>query len=109
MTQKKVSVLECKNEELEQYGRRLCLRIGASSDGILDKVKSLIMESERGTAYVIIDRVHRISKGHKAKTRKAPCKSIIVRFSRFRHMILFYRNRNKLKYVKVWLDITKEQ
>ena len=50
--QKRVSVLECKNEELEQYGRRLCLRIegvppveNETSDDVLDEVKSLITES----------------------------------------------------------------
>ena len=50
--QKQVSVLECKNEELEQYKRRLCLRIecvpsvkNKSSDDVLAKVKSLITES----------------------------------------------------------------
>ena len=43
--QKQVSGLECKTEELDQYDRRLCLRIAGvpsveneSSDDILDKV-----------------------------------------------------------------------
>ena len=47
-----MSFLECKNEELEQYGRRLCLRIegvppveNETSDDVLDEVKSLITES----------------------------------------------------------------
>ena len=50
--QKQVSVLECKNGELGQYGRRFCLQMegvpsveNESSDDVLVKVKSLITES----------------------------------------------------------------
>ena len=111
--QKQLSVLKCKNEELEQYGRRLCLRIEGvpsveyeSSD---DKVKSLITESGCEIPDVVIDKAHRIGKGYKDKTRNIPCKSIIVRFSTFRHRTLFYRNRNRLKNPKVRLDLTKKR
>ena len=82
--QKQVSVLECKNEELEPYGRRLCLRIGVpsveneSSDDVFDKVKSLITESGCEIPDVVIDRAHRIGKGYEDKIRNVPCKSIIV-------------------------------
>ena len=102
--QKQVSVLECKNEELEQYGRRMCLRIedvpsveNESPDDVLDKVKSLITESGCEIPDMVIDKAHQIGKGYKDKTRNIPCKSIIVRFSTFRHRTLFYRNRNKLR------------
>ena len=37
--QKQVSILECKYEELEQYGRRCCLRI----EGVLQKMKIRMM------------------------------------------------------------------
>ena len=44
--------MECKNEKLEQYGRRCCLKVGGvpfveneSLDDVLGKVKSLITES----------------------------------------------------------------
>ena len=114
--QKQVSVLEYKNEKLEQYGRRLCLRIegvpsveNESSDDVLGKVKSLITESGCEIPVVIIDRVHRIGKGDKDKTRNVPFKSIIVRFSTFQYRTLFYRNRNKLKNAKVRLDLTKKR
>ena len=67
--QKQVSVLKRKNEELQQYGRRLCLRKegvpsveNKSSDDDLDKVKSLITESECEIPNVVIDRAHRIGK-----------------------------------------------
>ena len=125
--QKQVSVLECKNEELKQYGRRMCLRIedvpsveNKSPDDVLDKMKSLITESGCEIPDVVIDRAHQVGKGYKDKTRDIPCKSIIVRFSTFQHRILFYRNRNKLrtlfyrnrnklKNAKIRLDLTKKR
>ena len=93
----------------------MCLRIegvpsveNGSSD-VLDKVKSLITESECEIPDVVIDRTHRIGKGYKDKTRNVPCKSIIVRFLTFPHRTLFYWNRHKLKNAKVWLDLTKKR
>ena len=50
--QKRINKLEDDGEELEQYGRRLCLRIDGvpstdkeTSDEVLEKVKSLASES----------------------------------------------------------------
>ena len=37
------------------------------------------------------------------------CKSIIVRFTTFRHRTLFYRARKNLKSAKVKLDLTKSR
>ena len=74
-----MSILECKNEELEQCGRRCCLRIegvssveNESSDDVLGKVKSLTKESGCEIPDVVIDRAHQISRGHKDKTRNVP-------------------------------------
>ena len=65
--QKQVSVLECKNEELEQYGRRLYLRIegfppveNESLNDVLDMVKSLIKESGYEIPDAVIDRAKRV-------------------------------------------------
>ena len=113
---KQVSFLECKKEELEQYGRRCCLRIegipsveNESSDDVLGRVKSLFTESGSEIPEVVTDRAHRIGWGYKDKTRNVPCKSIIDRFSTFRHRTLLYRNRNKLKNAKFRLDLTKKR
>ena len=43
------------------------------------------------------------------KLENVPCKSIIVRFSTFRHRALFYRNRSKLKNAEVRPDLTKNR
>ena len=59
------------NLELEQYGRRLCLRIEGvpsvekktSEDDVFGKVKSTISESGRDIPNVIIDRAHRNGNG----------------------------------------------
>ena len=40
---------------------------------------------------------------------KKKCKSIIVRFTTFRHRTLFYRARKNLKSAKVKLDLTKSR
>ena len=78
--QKQESILECKNEELEQYGRRCCLKIervpsveNKSLDEFLGKGKSLITESVCEISDMVIDRAHRIGRGYKDKTRNVPC------------------------------------
>ena len=43
------------------------------------------------------------------ETAKKKCKSIIVRFTTFRHRTLFYRARKNLKSAKVKLDLTKSR
>ena len=56
-----------KNEELEQYGRRLCLRVDGvpavsneSSDDILNLTKSLFKEAKVSVLENVSDRAHRI-------------------------------------------------
>lgn len=115
--QKRINNLEGDTEELEQYGRRLCLRIDGvpsatekeSSEEVLETVKSLISESGCDIPDAVIDRAHRIGKNYTDKKSNLPCKSIIVRFTTFRHRTMLYRNRSKLKKAKVKLDLTKKR
>ena len=78
--QKQVCILECKNEELQQYGRRCCLRIGVSSaenessDDVLGKVKPLIMESGCEIPDVVIGRAIELAEGIKIKLEMFPVK-----------------------------------
>ena len=58
------------NKELEQYGRRLCIRINGiptveneTSDEVLEKVKSLIKETSCDIPDIVPDRAHQIGKG----------------------------------------------
>ena len=87
--QKQIMVLQSENEELEQYGRRLCIRVGVpttdneTSEEVLKKVKPLINEAECDIPHVAIDRAHRIGNGYKDRKTNTFCKSMIVRFTTF--------------------------
>ena len=103
------------NEELEQYGRLLCLRISGvptvkneSSNGVLEFIKSLFKEAKVSVPDNILDRSHRIGPSYTVRITSKKCKSIIVRFTAFRHRTLFYRARkNVASGFKVKLDLTK--
>ena len=101
------------SEELEQYGRRLRLRVknmkckqNETSNEVLDIVKEKIKEAQVDVPDVVIDRAHRI--GGKFKTDNGTVQDIIVRFTSFRYRTMFYKARKKLTYkVRVRLDLTK--
>ena len=115
--QNQITEMQQTNEELEQYGRRLCIRIDGVptvdneiSDQVLDKVKSLIKETSCDIPDVVIDRAHRIGKGYNDKKTNVCCKSMIVCFTTFGHRTMFYRSRANLKNnVKLKLDSTKNR
>ena len=106
---------QSRNEELEQYGRRLCLRIDGvptvkdeSSDDVLEFTKSLFKEAKVSVPDNVLDCAHRIGPSYTDRITSKKCKSIIVRFTTFRHRTLFYRARKNLKSgFKVKLDLIK--
>ena len=110
-------MLQSENEELEQYGRRLCIRVedvpttgNETWEEVLKKVESLINEAECDIPDVAIDRARRIGNGYMDRKSNTFCKSMIVRFTTFRHRAMFYRNRSKLKNnAKVKLDLTRKR
>ena len=113
--QKRINKLEVDSEELEQYGRKLCIRIEGvpsaekeTSEEVLEKVKCLVSEPGCDIPDVVIDRAHHIGKGYTDKKSNLSCNSIIVPFTTFCHRTMLYRNRNKLKKGKVKLDLTKK-
>ena len=74
-------VLQSENEELEQYGRRLCIRVegvpttdNETSEEVLKKVKSPINKAECDIPDVAIDRAHRIGNGYKDRKTNTFCK-----------------------------------
>ena len=75
------------HEELEWYGRCLCLRI----DGILDSVKSLFKEAKVNIPEPVIDCAHRIRSRYQDASSNNYCKSLIIHFTTFRHRTMFYR------------------
>ena len=91
------------NEELEQFGRRLCLRIdgvlvekGEASEGVLEKVTSMYEEADLDIPDVVIDRAYRIGNKYGDNSKNFKCQSIILRFTTFRHRTRFYRVKQKL-------------
>ena len=83
---------QAKNEELEQYGRRLCLctdgiplKNNETSEDVLDSVKNLFELAEVNIPDMVVYRVHRIGRIYKDRTSNRNCKGIIVRFTTFRH------------------------
>ena len=114
----KLNIQNQKNtEELDQYGRRLCLRIDGvstvnneSSDTVLEYIKPLFTEANVNIPDLVVDRAHRIGPVYTDRVSKNKCKSIIVRFTTFRHRTMFYRARRNLKNrVRVKLDLTKSR
>ena len=109
--------LKDKHDDLEQYGKRLCVRTDGVpsieneiSNDVFENVKGLIEESKSEIPEVAIDRAHRIGKECTESTSGKKCKSIIVRFTTFRHRNMFYHGRKNLKHkVKVKLDLTKKR
>ena len=109
--------MKASQDELEQDGRRLCIKINGvpvaeneTSNDVLQNVKSIIEESNREIPDVSIDRAHRISKTYTEKTSGLKYKRIIVRFATFRHKTMFYHIRKNLKRnLKVKLDLTKKR
>ena len=82
---------QANNEKLEQYGRRLCLRIGVpletneTSKDVLDSVKNLFELAEMNIPDRVVDRAHRIRRIYNDCVSNKTCKGITVKFTTFRH------------------------
>ena len=95
-------------DELEQCGRKLCLRIPGisteekeTSDSVLTKVitKEFIDQGGVNIPDSTIDRPHRIGKK----------KAVIVRFTTHGHRTLFYKAKKKIKSApEIHIDLTKK-
>ena len=83
---------QANNEELEQYGRHLCLRIDGvpletneTSQDVLDSVKNLFELAEMNIPDRVVDRAHRIRHIYNDCVSNKTCKGITVKFTTFRH------------------------
>ena len=118
-----VQTLERKTDDVEQYGRRLCLRIDniPISEGENPKVIEQELQKEFVNMGVelpedAIDRAHRIGKKYDVEveevdgtTTEVTKQQVIVRFSIWKYRTLMYRNRNKRKKVRIKIDLTKRR
>ena len=106
--QKRVIKVEHDRDDLEQYGRRLCVRLedipvekDETADKVFSKAENMLKEACPNLSGDCIDRAHRIRRDYKChKTNKA-YRSVIVRFTSFKHRTSIYRNRNILKDLRV--------
>ena len=105
-----------KNEELEQFGRHLCLRVDVipaisneSSDDVMNLTKSLFKEVKVSVPENVLDCAHRIGPIYTDRVSHKKCKSIIVKFSTSCHRTLIYRAKKNLKSAKVKLDLMKSR
>ncbi len=108
--------LDRRIDEVEQYGRRMCLRfnnIEVSEDGSKENcvkiISDIMKETQCGVGKQAIDRAHRI--GPKKTSKDGPTtQQIIVRFNSFTDRTKVYRSRKKIaSNVKVSLDLTKSR
>ena len=71
-----MSILECKIEELEQYGRRSCLEsvpsVENESSDVLGKIKSLITESGCEIQMWLLTEPIELAEGIKIKLKMFP-------------------------------------
>ena len=109
--------LEKKVDELEQYGRRVCLRIegvehkvSEKSEEFLEKVINIVNESEAEVPESVLERAHHIGPTYTDNDTGNKMQSIIVRFITFRHRPLFYKNRKNIKSgARIRLNLTKDR
>ena len=102
---------DTKLDDLEQYGRRLYARIDGvhevpneSNEQVFKFIAGKIKETGEDIPTVVIDRAHRIGKSYNDRSSNKKCKSIIVRFTTFRHRTMFYRSRrNLIIFAFVWI------
>ena len=103
------SQLVKKCDHLEQYGRRLCLRIldvdgddSETSDVVFNKCNELFNKLELDVPGACIDRVHGI--GKKTPGRVRP---IVVHFTTLRHCMMVYRKWKDCINCRITLELTK--
>ena len=114
--QVRITTLELEKDDIEQYGRRVCVRIvdvpdesEETTDSLYEKVGEFFRQACPDIPLSCIDRAHRIESECKSYRNKKKCSSIIVRFMSFRHRTMFYRNRKRLKDVRIKLHLAKRR
>ena len=114
--QKRVIKLEHDHDDLEQYGRRLCVCLenipvekDETADKVFSKAENILKEACANLSGDCIDRAHRIGRDYRCHKTNKTCRSVLVRFTSFKHRTSIYRNRNILKDVRVKLDLMKKR
>ena len=106
-------------DDNEQYQRRLCLRINGveveedaaeSGRDCLEMVKKMFKEDlGLDIPEVVIDRAHRIGPIKEVPESDKKVRSIIVRFTTWRHRTAVYSARKKTDKFRISLDLTHQR
>ena len=114
--EKRVIKVEHDHDDLEQYGRRLCVRLedipvekDETADKVFSKAKDILKEACPNLSGDYIDWAHQIGRDYKCHKTNKTCRSVIVHFTSFKHRISIYWSRAILKDVRVKLDLTKKR
>ena len=77
---------------------------------MLHKVTEIWSEANVEIPNEVVDRAHKIGPSYTDENSNVECKSVIVRFTTFRHRTMVYRAKKKMKSgVRVKLDLTKSR
>ena len=114
--QKRVIKLEHDHDDLEQHGRRLCVRLedipvekDESADKVFSKAENILKEACPKLSDDCFNRADRIGRDYKCQKTNKTCRRVITRFTGFKHRTPIYRYNNILKDVRVKLDLTKKR
>ena len=96
--------LDKKFDELEQYGRRVCLCIESvehqaneKSEEVLEKVVNIIKKSETEIPESVLDKAHGTGPTYTDNNTVKKMQSITARFTTFRRRTLLYANPKNIK------------
>ena len=79
------------------------------ADKVFSKAENLLKEAGPSLSGNCTDRAHHIGRNYKCHKTNKTCRSVMVRFTSFKHRTLIYRNRNLLKDVRLNLDLTRKR
>ena len=103
-----------KNDELEQYSRRSCVRVSGIAEKPNEDVTQLVLDlADRISADINvpdIDRTHRVGKVQSDNTpgRKHAGREIIIKFTNYEARLRFLKGRAKLREQKVSVFINED-
>ena len=119
-----VKVQEAKYDDVEQYGRRLCLRVNdvpvtkdETSQEVEDKLREEFVKMGLNLPDNAIDRAHRIGRKYQVQqesdnanvTGVITKQQVIIRFTSWRFRTEVYRKRKNSKKFKFKIDLTKRR
>lgn len=112
--QSDMKAMVTKNDELEQYSRRSCLRVSGIVEKPNEDVTQLVLDlADRISADINvpdIDRTHRVGKVQSDNTpgRKHAGREIIVKFTNYEARLRFLKGRAKLREQKASIFINED-